>query len=313
MGFFQRHRHEDYLIRRAYQLLLGREPENDIVVRAKRGLSVEELRKEFSESYEFRTRNRNTLTPRIHREVIKLASPGILDSYLANTISQWRSLGESEPFWSVLSSDDYRGELSLPEKERFYLSGKKVVDDFKYLLDCRSIALSKESKVLELGCGVGRITKALASDFRNVTAVDISPGNLRIAKMELSSLPNVDFVLADALTSLERIPIDFDVFLSVITLQHNPPEIQRIFLKEMLSKLKKKGSVAYFQTVTHITERGNKSALGGSQEMTFDTYAFPMHQILEVINKSGFKIFELFRDDWNQDPDYHSYSFYLKN
>lgn len=311
LGF--RRMDRDSLVEYAYKLFLGRNPESNSVLKAKRGMSIEDLRKEFMESYEFRVLNRSTLSPEIHSEFMGEASHDLLDSYLAETISQWKSLGELEPYWSVLSSDHYKGDLDNKQKEKFYLSGKTVVDEFIHLLKARSVPIENTFNVLELGCGVGRITKSLASQFNSVTAIDISPGNLAIARMELSSHSNVHFVLADEMNSLDKLQSKFDVFLSVITLQHNPPEIQRIFLESMLSKLKKNGSIAYFQTVTHITKRGKLTAAQNSNRKSFDTFAFPMHEILKTIRDSGFEIFEVYRDDWQLDPDYHSYSFYLKN
>ena len=313
MNLGSRHMDNDSLIEFAYKLFLDRDPESKNVVKAKRGLSLAQLRLDFIESYEFRILNRNTLSPQIDFQVIEQATPELLDSYLAETISQWSNLGELEPFWSVLSSEQYKGNLDNQQKEEFYLSGKLVVDEFKHLLKVRSIPARKESSVLELGCGVGRITKSLASEFKSVTAIDISPGNLEIARNELSSLSNVHFVLADEMNSLTKLPNCFDIFLSVITLQHNPPEIQRVFLENMLSKLKKNGSIGYFQTVTHITQRGKKTARSNSEEKSFDTFAFPMHEILKTVTNAGFEIFEIYRDDWQLDPDYHSYSFYIKN
>jgi 2-polyprenyl-3-methyl-5-hydroxy-6-metoxy-1,4-benzoquinol methylase len=313
MNLGLRRMNRDSLVEYAYKLFLGRNPESNSVLKAKRGMSIEDLRKEFMESYEFRVLNRSTLSPEIHSEFIGEASHDLLDSYLAETISQWKSLGELEPYWSVLSSDLYKGDLDNQQKEGFYLSGKIVVDEFVHLLEARSVPIEKASNVLELGCGVGRITKSLASQFNSVTAIDISPGNLAIARMELSSYSNVHFVLADEMSSLDKLQSNFDVFLSVITLQHNPPEIQRLFLENMLSKLKKNGSIAYFQTVTHITKRGKQTATQSSDKKSFDTFAYPMHEILKTIKDSGFEIFEVYRDDWQLDPDYHSYSFYLKN
>ena len=304
---------KDSLIEVAYKLFLGRDPESKTVLKAKRGLAIEALRKDFLESYEFRILNRSTLSPQIDSENIQQATPDLLDAYLAETISQWRSLGEQEPFWSVLSSEQYKGELGFHQKEEFYHSGKLVVDEFIHVLKARSIPVGKDSNVLELGCGVGRITKSLASEFKSVTAIDISPGNLEIARTELSSLSNVHFLLADQMNSLNQIPNDFDIFLSVITLQHNPPEIQKVFLANMLSKLKKNGSIAYFQTVTHITQRGKQTATSSSEEKSFDTFSYPMHEILKTVKNAGFEIFEIYRDDWQLDPDYHSYSFYVKN
>ena len=49
----------------------------------------------------------------------------------------------------------------------------------------------KQMRVLEIGCGAGRVTRALASVFGEVYAVDISGEMVRHARAALADLPNV--------------------------------------------------------------------------------------------------------------------------
>jgi 2-polyprenyl-3-methyl-5-hydroxy-6-metoxy-1,4-benzoquinol methylase len=49
----------------------------------------------------------------------------------------------------------------------------------------------KEMRVLDFGCGVGRVTRALAGIFGEVHGVDISGEMVKLAKTQLSDLPNV--------------------------------------------------------------------------------------------------------------------------
>jgi 2-polyprenyl-3-methyl-5-hydroxy-6-metoxy-1,4-benzoquinol methylase len=300
------------LVEIAYKLMLGREPENDQVVKSKSHLSIESLRNEFIGSYEFQILNRSTLTPVFQKNGNDVLGDFSVNSHLERTISQWTSLGESNPYWSVISSEENRGVLDDRLKADFYASGVKNIDDFFQLLDFRNIEIINLNRVLELGCGVGRLTRTLAQRFESVTALDISPGNIQLAKNDLKNYKNVDFQILNSLDSIRSQEGEFDVFISLITLQHNPPEVQKAMLETIFSKLKKSGSIAYFQTVTHIVNQVPMKMRDDSDRENFDTYALPMHEILDLINKFDFKIFEIYRDDWQLDPNFHSYSFYLK-
>jgi SAM-dependent methyltransferase len=78
------------------------------------------------------------------------------------------------------------------------------------------------SDVLELGCGAGiPMTKALA-DGRTVTAIDISAGQLEMARR---NLPNAAFIQAD-MTTLAIEPGSFDAILAFYSLTHVPRDEQ---------------------------------------------------------------------------------------
>lgn len=58
-----------------------------------------------------------------------------------------------------------------------------------------SILSRKETRVLEVGCGVGTLTKYLAHNFDDIIAFDTSPVMLNVAKKECSD--KIDFRLAN--------------------------------------------------------------------------------------------------------------------
>lgn len=55
------------------------------------------------------------------------------------------------------------------------------------------------ARVLEVGCGTGRVTGILASRVRRVAAVDLSPDMLRRARRKFSAEDPVDLIRADVL------------------------------------------------------------------------------------------------------------------
>ena len=76
--------------------------------------------------------------------------------------------------------------------EEYFRSGEVNVER-EVLTDMGNICQGKdprEMSVLEIGCGAGRITRALAKQFGEVYAVDISGEMVRQARLALHDFPN---------------------------------------------------------------------------------------------------------------------------
>jgi SAM-dependent methyltransferase len=53
------------------------------------------------------------------------------------------------------------------------------------------------SDVLDIGCGIGRVERALASEVRSISGIDISPGMIAEARVRCRGLANVAFACVD--------------------------------------------------------------------------------------------------------------------
>lgn len=76
--------------------------------------------------------------------------------------------------------------------EEFFQSGRIALEE-DILNDLENICQGqrpKDMKVLEIGCGAGRVTRALAQFFGDVYAVDISREMVRQAQRAVSDFPN---------------------------------------------------------------------------------------------------------------------------
>ena len=86
-------------------------------------------------------------------------------------------------------------------------------------------------KALEIGCGIGTFSRLLSERAQSITALDLSPKMIEIAKKLSKSNPNIDFQVADVLET--DFPDEhFDAIVSITTFHHLP-------LDELLPKLKK--------------------------------------------------------------------------
>src|SRR5579859_1571408 len=76
--------------------------------------------------------------------------------------------------------------------EDFFASGEKTVAE-QILNDMENICQGKppsQMRVLEIGCGAGRVTRALANVFGEVHAVDVSGEMVRQAQLALKDRTN---------------------------------------------------------------------------------------------------------------------------
>lgn len=161
----------------------------------------------------------------------------------------WSELGADDPLWAILSSPDKRGRRW--DIEEFFAKGEAEIAHIDGL--CATLGHPRARRVaVDFGCGVGRLSRALASRYANVIGVDISPSMLARARELNAQFPNVRFVenahadlrfLADA---------SVDLIYSTITLQHIPPPLQRAYIGEFLRVLAVDG-IAVFQIASGYT------------------------------------------------------------
>ena len=76
-------------------------------------------------------------------------------------------------------------------------------------------------RVLEVGCGTGRVTRLLAARCREVVAIDASPEMIRVATERSSEHANIRYELMD-FERFEAASGFFDAVVSVATLHHLP-------------------------------------------------------------------------------------------
>ncbi len=133
--------------------------------------------------------------------------------------------------------------------EEFYASGEQTVSE-EILTDMTNICQGKDPKqmrVLEIGCGAGRVTRALANLFGEVYAVDISVEMIAQAQKGLRNHPNAH-VFCNNGTDLEVLPeIGYDFAFSTIVFQHIPSkEVIETYVKEVSRHLRP-GALFKFQ------------------------------------------------------------------
>lgn len=294
----------------AYRFMFDREPESRETVAqyASQVNSLRELRDLFLNSTEFRELLDRNLPPRapkpgfqgppMHVELTD--DPAILDALFAKTVAQWEHLGQTEPYWSVLTSDRYFIDAFHQSRDAFFATGEVEVQAFESTVARAGLSFSQNARCLELGCGVGRVTAALAKRFHEVVAVDVSQPHLDIAKNELTKFQLVNKIDYQKLSQLTQIQTlgRFDVVYTKIVLQHNPPPVINYVLRSMLNSLNQ-GGIALFQLPVykagysfHIDKYLNKEHCE-----LMDMHFFPHTNLFELIMVANCSVQELREDD----------------
>ncbi len=138
----------------------------------------------------------------------------------------WNERAREDAFYFVDTRQTYRD----PDPQRFWESADLV----DYVLDGLGVKLRPTDTVLEIGCGIGRITRGLAERAAEVIALDVSDEMLSQAQALNPHLQHVRWVLGDG-TSLQGVPDgSVDACVSVVVLQHVPdPAITLGYVREV--------------------------------------------------------------------------------
>lgn len=138
-----------------------------------------------------------------------------------STDRHWEEWGARDPYFGVLTHPKFRSSALTEEaKNEFFAFGKNHVDHV--LNTCRRYLdpAFAPQRVLDFGCGVGRLVLPFAQTSAEVVGVDVSPSMLAEARRncERLKLQNVQLVMSD--DTLSAVSGQFDLVHTVIVIQH---------------------------------------------------------------------------------------------
>ena len=159
----------------------------------------------------------------------------------------WDQHAATDPLWTVLAFPDKSGgRWDLSE---FMKTGEREIA----LLFQRFAALglvSPDRRALDFGCGVGRLTQALARRHQGVLGADISRGMVGLAR-RLNQYPDRAEYICTAESGLETLTAQsFQFIYSNIVLQHVAPDLAVQYLGEFFRLLEPDGLLV-FQLPSH--------------------------------------------------------------
>jgi SAM-dependent methyltransferase len=162
-------------------------------------------------------------------------------THLEEQRRDWEELAGFDPMWAVVSAPDRR--FGRWDTEDFFATGEREVAAL--LGRARELGVpAQERDALEFGCGLGRVTRALATRYGRATGVDISTRMLDQARLLNADVAGLDFVHNDAADLSVLGDQRFDLIYSRHVLQHLPtPELVRLYLQDMVRRVRPAGLV----------------------------------------------------------------------
>jgi len=166
---------------------------------------------------------------------------------------EWAHWGEHDPLFGVLAFPGKGKDSASPwEPGEFFKTGE---DDWDRLRPIWQQYGLDHSSCVDLGCGVGRLSRPMSRDFGHVHAMDISPGMLRYAGTWSS--PKITFHLTDGTIPLA--PASAGAVFSLHTFNVlASQEAQRQCFREIFRVLKPGGSMMVQLPVYQLPSSGQK-------------------------------------------------------
>ena len=122
----------------------------------------------------------------------------------------------TEKYWSRFP-DTY-------DENQEYVVGKELLDQITKMLD----GVPESGKAVELGCGTGYFTLAIARKFKSIIATDLSDSLLEVARLRLREHPEVTVQKEDCMeTTLPSEAFDSAFMANLIHVVENPDKTLR--------------------------------------------------------------------------------------
>lgn len=180
----------------------------------------------------------------------------------------WDAHARRDPLWAVLSEAGKQARRW--DVRRFFQTGLNEIALMFYELESRGLVV-RQGDALDFGCGVGRLTQALAARFARVVGVDVSPKMIETAEA-LNPFPERARFVWNREPDLRQFgDATFDFIYTTIVLQHIVPEISAVYLREFV-RLLRPGGILVFQLPSHPRGAGDPLPESTAIAMAEDAY-----------------------------------------
>jgi ubiquinone/menaquinone biosynthesis C-methylase UbiE len=231
----------------------------------------------------------------------------------------WNEFGKVDPLWAILTWPDKKGNRW--DLEEFFSLGREEIALIMKHISSLDISCLRYRKALDFGCGVGRITQALAPYYDEVNGIDISPSMIELAGTYNRYGAKCRYFVNETndLTLFEDNTFDF--IYSIITLQHIKPPYIKGYLKEFVRVLAPGGLLAFQVPSEPGTEAlriqaRRRDAYPGTagvfpQDQPYmEMHSVPKDEVIACLEEHGGKIIQV-EDDHSAGPDWMSFRYFV--
>jgi SAM-dependent methyltransferase len=219
----------------------------------------------------------------------------------------WDRQAHADPMWAILTDPAKSG--GRWDADEFFATGTREIGVFMEQAAEWGAPASRCS-ALDFGCGIGRLSQALADHFGQVYGVDISPKMIELARQHNRKGARCEY-LCNSAGDLRRFADgSIDMIYSWITLQHMRPRHARRYMREFL-RLLAPGGLLLFQYPSKPVRLWVRLA----RWKTFLPRPRPMYmngmdreEVVGLLERGGGRILKIQQDD-HAIPGYHSFCY----
>lgn len=193
----------------------------------------------------------------------------------------WHSAGLVHPWESVIEG------INNPSK--LYQKSDDLVKLLKKLK-----LINKNTKVLDIGCGVGRLEYKLGKEVKFCLGIDIAPSMIALAKKNTST-KNVKFMVVNGRDLSGLGSMQFALIFSMIVFQHLPRNVFKNYVRDSYKHLKNKGKL-FFQIPIY---KGSKP-LEPPINHPWAVRSYNLKELEKILKSSGFKNIKFYSVEGNK-------------
>lgn len=246
---------------------------------------------------------------------------------LARHRSIWEGHSKTDPLWAIITDPRYQGGKWKPSA--FFKTGDREIAIVFGRLKKLKIKLQLNGRALDFGCGVGRLTQALAKRFSSALGLDISTTMIEQARKFNRMGERLQFGVNASWNLASFSDASFNFIYASIVLQHIPPPATEGYLREFLRVLKPGGilvfnlpsetRVGWFKLFryrlrlrTRIKQLMQSLGLAhfpGFDPHPIDMFSVPEGQVRQILNEAHGKILDCVTTNTTDDSFYKGIQF----
>jgi SAM-dependent methyltransferase len=220
----------------------------------------------------------------------------------------WDQLAKDDAMWAILTHKR-KGSWSADE---FFADGRREIAE---LFACPIIGEARRFRHgLDFGCGIGRLTQALAARCDRVTGVDIAPTMVATARTLNVAGARCEYIVNKD-NNLELFADEsFDFIYSNIVLQHMSPALSAGYILEFVRLLAPQGLLVF-----QIPSRPARTLIGMALRVApvaavrwlrqMDMYGTPRERVLAMLRQAGATVLET-KPDASAGPHWESFRYF---
>lgn len=209
----------------------------------------------------------------------------------------WENLGKADAMWAILTEPGKEG--GRWDEDEFFRTGLDYVAWLGSWLGLHGIEVPK-GDALDFGCGIGRLTQALAPHFTSVTGVDVSAPMVEQARQKNRHGERVRYVCNQRPDLSVFADGSFAFVQTAIVLQHMQPRFALGYLREFLRVLRP-GGLLFFQIPTGelvANPAPLAPAVEPADEKHMEMHVTPKADILRTLAEAGGRVLREEPDRW---------------